>query len=63
MVLGCFEHITFKLTSCCAAQILTGPDHYRSMALRLGTPVLKCFSHGIFRMGMILKEQKEARIK
>ena len=27
LVWGLFEHIIFKLTSCCAAQFLEGPDH------------------------------------
>ena len=40
VVLRWFKRITFKLTSCCAAQCLTGPAWYWSMARRLGTPSL-----------------------
>ena len=39
-VLGWLKCITFKLTSCCAAWFLTGPDGYQSAAQRLRTPGL-----------------------
>ena len=44
MVWGWFKHIKFKLTSCSAAQVLTGLDLYWSVAWRSGTPDLQCFS-------------------
>ena len=37
-VSGRFNSSTPKLTSCCAAQSLTGPAQHRSTTCRLGTP-------------------------
>ena len=38
---GMIKCTTFKLTPCCGAGSLTGPDHYWSMARRLGTPAVE----------------------
>lgn len=41
---GCLrmnKHVTFKVTSCCAAWFITGPDWYRPAAWRSGTLIYK----------------------
>ena len=42
MVSGWLKCITFKFTSCCVAQFLTGLDWYQSTVRRLETPDLLC---------------------